>query len=51
MAEKKNRKKKKYTKPSVSSEKITETAALSCGKCSAGLPIWDFNCGILPMRS
>ncbi len=49
MPEKK--KKRKYKKPEIKSEKIIETAALSCGKCTAGLPIWDLNCGILPMRS
>ncbi len=43
--------KKKYTKPRVKSEKIIETAALSCGKCTTGLPYYDPNCSIVPMRS
>jgi hypothetical protein len=45
------KKKKKYIKPKVKSEKIIETAALACGKCTSGLPFWDPNCGIIPMKS
>ncbi|MFH1415967.1 MAG: hypothetical protein ABIH89_07790 [Elusimicrobiota bacterium] len=44
-------KKKKYVKPEIRSEKIIETAALSCGKCTSGLPFFDANCGIVPQRS
>ncbi len=44
-------KKRRYVKPKVSSEKIIETAALSCGKCVGGLPYWEFGCGIVPQRS
>lgn len=44
-------KKRKYTKPKVKSEKIIETAALSCGKCTSGLPYFEFGCGIIPQRS
>jgi hypothetical protein len=29
-------KKKKYEKPKIKSEKIFETAALACGKCTSG---------------
>jgi len=32
--------KKTYKKPVISSEKIFETAALACGKCIAGNPIF-----------
>jgi len=45
------KKKKKYIKPEIRSEKIIEVAALSCGKCTSGLPFWDTNCGIVPQRS
>jgi len=40
------RKKKKYSKPKVKTEKVFETAALACGKCISG-PTWNPNCGIL----
>jgi hypothetical protein len=33
---KKEEKKKPYSKPSIVFEKIFETAALACGKCSVG---------------
>ncbi|MFH1369182.1 MAG: hypothetical protein ABII64_08660 [Elusimicrobiota bacterium] len=36
--------KKPYVKPSVKSEKIIETAALACGKCIAGNPIYQAAC-------
>ncbi|MBN2407026.1 MAG: hypothetical protein JXJ19_04965 [Elusimicrobia bacterium] len=45
------KKRKKYVRPAVKSEKIIETAALSCGKCTIGLPFWDPNCGIIIQRS
>ncbi|MGM0442463.1 MAG: hypothetical protein ACQEQC_08610 [Elusimicrobiota bacterium] len=45
------KKKRKYTEPEIKSEKIVETAALSCGKCTSGLPFWDQNCGIVPQKS
>lgn len=30
------KKKKKYSKPEIKSEKVFETAALACGKCQTG---------------
>ena len=30
------KKKKNYTKPSIKTEKVFETAALACGKCLTG---------------
>ncbi len=30
------KKKKKYQKPSIRTEKVFETAALACGKCTTG---------------
>ena len=30
------KKKKKYSKPEIKSEKVFETAALACGKCPTG---------------
>jgi hypothetical protein len=38
------KKKKKYVKPRIKSEKIFETAALACGKCTAGNPITGGAC-------
>ncbi|MBN1383977.1 MAG: hypothetical protein JW983_03740 [Elusimicrobia bacterium] len=47
-----NKKKKKYEKPKVTSEKIFETHALGCGKCITGLPIRILpQCNAPPMRS
>jgi hypothetical protein len=36
--------KKPYKKPTVTSQKILETAALSCGKCISGSPISQLGC-------
>ena len=36
--------KRTYSKPVVKSEKIIETAALSCSKCLAGNPIYQGAC-------
>jgi len=38
--------KKPYQKPKIISEKIIETAALSCGKCIAGNPISQAACKV-----
>jgi len=43
--------KKKYVKPSVRAEKIFETAALACGKCTAGNPISGGACFAVPRLS
>ena len=42
--------KKKYEKPSVRSEKMFETNALACGKCSSG-PVSQSTCGSLLSNS
>lgn len=42
--------KKVYSKPSVVSEQMFETAALACGKCTSG-PFPQFACGSLPQTS
>ncbi|MEW6041404.1 MAG: hypothetical protein AB1633_07785 [Elusimicrobiota bacterium] len=47
---KKNRK-KIYSKPALKTEKVFETAALACGKCIAGNPIFTSNCTVLPRFS
>jgi hypothetical protein len=39
-----NTKKKPYEKPHIQSEKIIETAALACGKCAGGNPIYKALC-------
>jgi hypothetical protein len=36
--------KKAYKKPVIKSEKIIETAALACGKCLSGGPIFQAAC-------
>jgi len=39
------KKKKKYVKPLISSEKVFETATLGCGKCySASTPVYNQAC-------
>lgn len=40
------KKKKKYEKPAMKTEKIFETAALACGKCLSG-PISQLACRTL----
>jgi len=40
------KKKKKYRKPQIKTEKIFETALLGCGKCISG-PTWNPNCSIV----
>lgn len=45
------KKKKRYKKPKIFSEKILETAALACGKCIAGNPIMQFACRMRPRTS
>lgn len=47
----KSQKKKEYRKPEIISEKVFETAALSCGKCIAGNPIFIGDCVIVPKLS
>jgi hypothetical protein len=42
--------KKVYSKPTVVSEQMFETAALACGKCTSG-PFPQFACGSLPQAS
>jgi len=40
----KNKDKKPYQKPMIKSEKVIETAALACGKCTGGSPISQGAC-------
>jgi len=40
------KKKKTYSKPSIKTEKVFETAALACGKCVTG-PIGQLACKTL----
>ncbi|OGS20918.1 MAG: hypothetical protein A3J83_09235 [Elusimicrobia bacterium RIFOXYA2_FULL_40_6] len=42
-------KRKPYKKPIIRSEKVFETAALACGKCIAGNPIFKSG-GCIPIR-
>jgi hypothetical protein len=44
------KKKKRYEKPSLKTEKVFETAALACGKCVAG-PIGQLACKSLKKAS
>jgi len=44
------KKKKKYEKPKIKTQKIFETAALACGKCQTG-PINQLACKSLRKRS
>ncbi len=46
-----NKQKKKYKKPKIESEKIFEQAALACGKCISGNPIFTSGCRYLPRLS
>ena len=39
--------KKKYEKPVITTEKIFETAALACGKCTTGNPSSQAGCSSL----
>ena len=41
---------KPYEKPQVHSERMFETNALACGKCSSG-PVSQYHCGTLLMNS
>ncbi len=43
--------KKKYQKPKIVSEKIFEQAALACGKCISGNPVFVSGCTFLPRLS
>jgi len=43
--------KKKYQKPKIVSEKIFEQAALACGKCISGNPVFVSGCRYLPRLS
>lgn len=45
------KKKKKYQKPKVVSEKIFEQAALACGKCISGNPVFKGGCVYVPRLS
>ncbi|MCX7956952.1 MAG: hypothetical protein N2643_03540 [Endomicrobia bacterium] len=45
------KKKKKYNKPKITSEKILEKASLACGKCISGNPIFTSGCRYLPRLS
>jgi len=40
----KKNQKKPYKKPTIKSEKVIETAALACGKCTGGGPIFQGAC-------
>jgi hypothetical protein len=40
----KKKKKKVYFAPSISTQKVIETAALACGKCIGGNPIYQAAC-------
>lgn len=42
--------KKTYEKPAVHSEKMFETSALACGKCTSG-PVSQAQCGTLLSNS
>jgi len=42
--------KRPYEKPRIDSEKMFETTALACGKCTTG-PSSQFQCGGVPMSS
>ncbi|MEW5951131.1 MAG: hypothetical protein AB1637_04495 [Elusimicrobiota bacterium] len=44
------KKKKKYEKPAVKTDKVFETAALACGKCQTG-PTNQLACKTLRKRS
>ena len=46
MDKKKTTDRKPYKKPTVHTEKMFETAALACGKCTSG-PVSQYNCGSL----
>jgi hypothetical protein len=41
---------KAYCKPEVHSEKMFETSALACGKCTSG-PVGQYQCGSLVQNS
>lgn len=43
--------KKEYEKPKITSEKVFETAALSCGKCIRRNPIFQGGCMGVPRLS
>lgn len=47
----KKEKKKKYQKPKIVSEKIFEQAALACGKCISGNPVFKSGCRYVPRLS
>ncbi|MCX5776322.1 MAG: hypothetical protein NTX32_01620 [Candidatus Firestonebacteria bacterium] len=44
------KKKEKYEKPKIKSQKIFETATLACGKCYSG-PIYQPACSSYPRNS
>jgi len=44
------KKKKSYSKPSIKTEKVFETAALACGKCQTG-PTNQLGCKTLRKKS
>jgi len=48
---KKNKHKKQYHKPVIESQKVFETAALACGKCISGNPVFNVNCSYNPRLS
>ncbi len=45
------KKKKKYVKPEIKKEKIFEQAALACGKCISGNPVYKAACRTFPRLS
>ncbi len=45
-----NKRKKKYEKPAMKTERVFETAALACGKCITG-PISQLACKTLKKTS
>lgn len=49
--EKGTKKKKKYVKPQIFTEKIFDKTALACGKCISGNPVFTSTCLYLPRLS
>lgn len=45
------KKKKKYQKPEIVSEKVFETEALACAKCIGRFPIFQAACRLLLKKS
>jgi hypothetical protein len=45
------KKKKRYEKPAIISEKVFETEALACAKCIGHFPIFQASCRLLLKKS